>query len=903
MDFEIKVKEGEVIELQDYIEPKAVINKLSPNSNLSDILSVNKQISKELENQRNTVKEMLVNKGVEVEESDKLTTLINKIPTIKGFPTGWDVEKSGRVITQDAIEGDAGVWLMGGQLEEMPDETLGGKLIQPLRFARHCKVRKHTNGKTYLYSVDADYYLTIFELVEGLWVQKATQLQTTISNSYNVMDVTPDGELIVVNAYSSGSTIKKLKTWDGENIVDVGNVNQDETYVTYGASISPQKDIMLTASSSSGIGRIRLLDNLYNSTKTGSYLDGKSLTLHGDSCFSKDGNWLVIVYCQASENVLVFKRNETKEYKYEFVQTLTCSGGNASNVSMSDDGSVFAVSSNLTSNNVNIFKRTGETYSALSVPNFSQASSYYITVSPDGTKVISSANALSLTRVYTVNGNVVELNTSSATDYVFFGDWINNKEFVAGTYDTYTKSLIFEEEYPTSFNPKYVYRHPIDPFAPYSYQSFSNFSFDDSGEYMVATYKNSSTNRTHDFAIYKKIPERNVYCLAKRISSVTTSYDSHFVTISPNGKYILAPRNGNAGVVAYLLGQGESVTRLDAPSKNTSSAPLQVSWSPDNSHVAIVDGGSASQLTLYKVDGDTFTKVATPFTGYHHRGVAFSPDGKYIVTSTSTSTTTEVHLAELNVSTGLYELIHSTGSVITGRTLRIHFIADTYKFIVSSEGSKNTSFCEIDASTKKIKVLSSNCPAVGIEGITADGKFIYGIDYTRNINSTRPLVLYSVDSISDNLTYLWHMPLQYGLGASQVSPNGGFLMLCQNSDYRTAGTSLTSNFEVPTEPRVLAYNTLNLPYVLGSHKNIGVISKGAKIGETATVNCFPKLNIGGVKQMIQRINMLENRIMSLEESDKAILRGDMQTVAYNNYPEDFEDIKVTNQDIATLEER
>lgn len=139
MDFEIKVKDGGAIELQDYIEPKAVINKLSPNSNLSDILSVNKQISKELENQRNTVKEMLVNKGVEVEESDKLTTLINKIPSIKGFPTGWDVEKSGEVMKANIKEGDPIIWQKYGDLEtnvermaDTPNVTTSGEYFSSI---------------------------------------------------------------------------------------------------------------------------------------------------------------------------------------------------------------------------------------------------------------------------------------------------------------------------------------------------------------------------------------------------------------------------------------------------------------------------------------------------------------------------------------------------------------------------------------------------------------------------------------------------------------------------------------------------------------------------------------------------------------------------------------------------
>ncbi len=110
-----------------------------------------------------------------------------------------------------------------------------------------------------------------------------------------------------------------------------------------------------------------------------------------------------------------------------------------------------------------------------------------------------------------------------------------------------------------------------------------------------------------------------------------TGYSCSF---SPDNNY-LAVAHENSPFITIYKRNGDTFTKLSNPANRpTGYAGTDCSFSPDNNYLAVTHDSSPF-ITIYKRNGDTFTKLPDPdvppaYIGY---GCSFSPDSNYLAVS------------------------------------------------------------------------------------------------------------------------------------------------------------------------------------------------------------------------------------------------------------------------------
>jgi len=102
------------------------------------------------------------------------------------------------------------------------------------------------------------------------------------------------------------------------------------------------------------------------------------------------------------------------------------------------------------------------------------------------------------------------------------------------------------------------------------------------------------------------------------------------VAFSPDGNY-LSVAYAVAPFITIYRRDGDTFTKLTNPSTLPTGVGFGVAFSPDGNYLSVAHD-TTPYITIYRRDGDTFTKLTNPSTlptsrGY---GVAFSPGGNYL---------------------------------------------------------------------------------------------------------------------------------------------------------------------------------------------------------------------------------------------------------------------------------
>ena len=105
-------------------------------------------------------------------------------------------------------------------------------------------------------------------------------------------------------------------------------------------------------------------------------------------------------------------------------------------------------------------------------------------------------------------------------------------------------------------------------------------------------------------------------------------------SFSPDGAYLAVAHDVSPYLTIYKR-NGDTFTKLNTPASGDlpTSAGQGCSFSPDGTYLAVAHTGSP-YITIYKRNGDTFTKLSTPASGDLPTGIgngcSFSPNGIYL---------------------------------------------------------------------------------------------------------------------------------------------------------------------------------------------------------------------------------------------------------------------------------
>ena len=116
------------------------------------------------------------------------------------------------------------------------------------------------------------------------------------------------------------------------------------------------------------------------------------------------------------------------------------------------------------------------------------------------------------------------------------------------------------------------------------------------------------------------------------------------VSYSNNGRYLVAAHQSSPYVTAYVR-SGNSLTALSSSAFDTlpSGTVYSIAFTQDDQYLALGAYSATSgtnNLYVYKVQGDTFTKIADPTSlpaGNNVQGLSWSPDGAYLAVGTNSS--------------------------------------------------------------------------------------------------------------------------------------------------------------------------------------------------------------------------------------------------------------------------
>lgn len=322
-------------------------------------------------------------------------------------------------------------------------------------------------------------------------------------------------------------------------------------------------------------------------TKNGLGLNGLDLSITTDSAFNG-------VNYAVKNNIPTLGNSQTNLGFY--VDQYTYSGGffpltepsvlptnSCKNVTISNDGVYLAASSQTGSPSVYVYKRTGNTFTKLTVS---------VPTPPVAAPCISFNPAN--------NTQLVVGLTSTPFIQIFLrsGDTFPTMGTVAGT-------------------------------APPG--ALNNVTYSNDGAFLAVGFNGS--------------PFMGLYSISgttyTRLGNPTTLPTSSATAMawSPDSTYLAVGNNGSAPFFCIYKRTGTTFAKLTAPTSLPASQVTGVAFSPDGNYVAVAIANSTF-LIVYKRSGDVFTKLADPVyfpAGLNGAAVDFSSDGTYLSVGTTIS--------------------------------------------------------------------------------------------------------------------------------------------------------------------------------------------------------------------------------------------------------------------------
>jgi WD40 repeat protein len=303
--------------------------------------------------------------------------------------------------------------------------------------------------------------------------------------------------------------------------------------------------------------------------------------------FSPDGVYLAVAH-NNSPFITIYKRSGDTFTKLDNPATLPPNTGRG--VSFSPDGVYLAVA-HFNSPFITIYKRSGDTFTKLANPS---------TLPPQA----ANSTAFSSDGTYLA----VAHNTSA---FITFSITIYKRDG-----DTFTK---------------------LDNPATLPTGQGNSTAFSPDGVYLAVAHSNS--------------PFITIY---KRSGDTFTKLDNPSIlppimglaiAFSPDGVYLAVGYSSISPYIIIYKRSGDTFTKLDNPPYNPLNDVLGITFSPDGVYLSVVHGGSPLFglldyfITIYKRDGDTFTKLSNPanFPTGTSNGIAFSLDGVYLSVAHNTS--------------------------------------------------------------------------------------------------------------------------------------------------------------------------------------------------------------------------------------------------------------------------
>jgi WD40 repeat protein len=351
------------------------------------------------------------------------------------------------------------------------------------------------------------------------------------------------------------------------------------------------------------------------------------------------------------------------------------------------------------------------------------------------------------------------------------------------------------------------------------------------------------------------------------------------VSYSNNGRYLVVAHQSSPYVTAYVR-SGNSLTALSSSAFDIlpSGTVYSIAFTQDDQYLALGAFSATSginNLYVYKVQGDTFTKIADPSSlpaGNNVQGLSWSPDGTYLAVGTNSSDFLVVYkrsgdtLSALTLASLPSTPVRSIKFSPDGAYLAVGHNTNPYVTMYKRSGDTFT-------------------PLANPFSTSATGQ-VWGVDFSRDgtyfaaAHTTFPyLSIYKRSG--DTFTKLANpatLPSSQG-NAVHFSANGNYLAVAHNNSpylsiYKRSGDTFTKLANPATLPagngsgaafspdgRYLSVASASSPYIttydLTNGKNVDVKVNGSVIADrTSTTSLYVgndtnlqgKITVGGGAQ-------------------------------------------------------
>lgn len=369
------------------------------------------------------LKNNLINKKVSVSSSDKMLDLVNKIPDIKAFPVGWDVEKTGEVFNSNITEGDPIMYQKYGSwdtqidlLVEQPDVSVAGiprgnsfspdgKYLAVAHDSSPGLSIYKVNGDTFTklpnpvgfpdsscndcaFSPNGKYLVVVGSSAPHTWVYRIdsgdvfTKLTTPplIYSTVYCCAFSPDSNYLALG-YGNGTYLKYYKR-EGDTFtsLSIPTISSD-VYGVYGVSFSPDGKYLACALYSGNHLRIYKRSG---DTISAVFYASTSIVGNSNGCsFSPDGRHLVIV--GGSKPYMATLKNNGDDTFTMLPNPDILPSGRSYNCAFSPDGKYLALASSVNNPRLVTYKIDGDTYTKTTSPSVVPSyDCYCVAFNPNG---------------------------------------------------------------------------------------------------------------------------------------------------------------------------------------------------------------------------------------------------------------------------------------------------------------------------------------------------------------------------------------------------------------------------------------------------------------------------------------------------------------------------------------
>lgn len=154
-------------------------------------------------------------------------------------------------------------------------------------------------------------------------------------------------------------------------------------------------------------------------------------------------------------------------------------------------------------------------------------------------------------------------------------------------------------------------------------------SFSGGGNYLAVSYNNSTP--------YIEVYKRSGDTFSTKATISTTATTVTFTSFSSDANYLALTRS-NAPFVEVHKRSGDVFTKLPDFSELPTASTNGIAFSPDGTYLVVVSATSATRtIFVYKRNGDTFTLLPDDISVPQPATPVFSPDGNYMAVRSTTA--------------------------------------------------------------------------------------------------------------------------------------------------------------------------------------------------------------------------------------------------------------------------